>query len=352
MFKHQQQSTVTTGNRILRGFSLIEILVVLMILGILTALIVSAMGPLLGNAKVEETRVTIARVNEVIQARYDAVRKADVSVEAKKVALLTSGLTEKDATFLIKKTLYRQALPQRPEDMFGLDQAVSAADNAPYAADWISGPGATSSNGDYRLCAEVLLFALTNGSSVRALPGGKSYPVPLLELDTINQNHIQDIDGNDVPELVDSWDQPLWLFNFPTRLIRPGGGTNSIDTSNAGILISGLPTDTTDNGPLGQDPLDATGLLFDRLSNQYATGGNLTYRPPSTSTSVLDFTAANYHDADTYYAPLLMSAGPDGLTDGEEGFGFGNPAGGSGGDRLGEVSNAAALTDNITNLQQ
>lgn len=359
------------------GFSLVEILVVMGILGILIVLIVTAISPLLGGARVAATQTTIAQINDVIQARYNAIKNADVSVEAKKLATLNSGLTEKDAEFLIRKVLYRQALPQRPEDLMGLDfDETTSADNAPYASTWFTATpnglgGATSSNGEVALSAEILLFALTNGNSVRAIPEGKSYNVPVLELDNINQKHIRDTDGNSINELVDDWGKPFWFYNFPTRLIRPNGGSNTINIANAKILVAGLPADQTDTGPLGLDPFDPTGTLFNRLTNKFTGSVSLTFKPGSSgnTTDVAVFDASNYHDANTYYIPLLVSSGPDGATlSGPGSFGLGNPTSTSGGDRLCEVvdqdtgtsgiqltnpsTNESPLLDNITNRQQ
>lgn len=300
------------------GFSLIEILVVLMIIGILTALIVVAMGRLLGNAQIEATRVTIAQIDEVIQARYEAVRNADVKVEAKKLASLNSSINENEAEFLIRKELYRQALPQRPEDLHGLDRDDSTTnDNATFYSAYTTQGGTANSDDESVTAAEVFMFAITNGDKVRALPGGKTYSVPVLELDKINRNHIADIDNDGLSELVDEWGQPFRFYNFPTRLIRDA---STIDISNARFLITGLPGDTSDNGPLGQDPLDPTGIL----SGEFSNDSNLTHAPGKTLNRK-KFDEENYHTANTYYVPLLVSVGPDGSISGSAGLGLGEP---------------------------
>lgn len=350
MFNQRYQHfEMKTKEAIRSGFSLIEILVTLMILGILTALVVAAMGPLLGNAKVAATQATIEQVGSVIQARYDAVMNADVSVEAKKLAALNSSLDQADAEYLIRMFLYRQALPQCPEDMFGMDLTQSTtANNAPYTSAW---GGSNSSDDSAVTASEVFLFAITQGSSVRALPGGKSYPVPILELDNINQAHLTDIDGDGIDELSDEWGTPFRFYNFTTGLMTVSSG--NFDVSNARILISGLPaTSLSTSGPLSRDPFDASGTHFSHLQGEftnsptnmtYRTGGGTTTTPVASmaSGSLLD----NYYHSNRTFTPLLVSAGPD------ETLGLAEPTAGDS-SRLCVVSSTADLTDNLTNRQQ
>lgn len=343
------------------GFSLVEILVVMGILGILIVLIVTAISPLLGGARVAATQTTIAQINDVIQARYEAVKNADVSVEAKKLAALNSALDAKDAEYLIRITLYRQALPQCPEDMFGLDLVDSSGGNdAPYAAMW-NGPD--SSDGSAVTAAEVFLFALTKGNAVRALPGGKSYPVPVLELDNINRKHIANSDndtdttGAPLNEIVDDWGQPLRFYNFPTALFP--FSSSSFDVSDAKLLITGLPeTDLSATGPIGQDPFDATGTHFQHLRDEFDTDPTtqMTFKTGggTTSTPVAIINTDKYYHVNRYFIPLLVSAGPDqvlGLNEPtNDGGNSSNPKISAA--RLGVVTDRAAMTDNITNRQQ
>lgn len=332
----------TRGSR--SGFTLVEILIVMLIVGVLLALITRSVIPLLGNAREAATRTTLQQVDAIIQARYDAIRNADVSAEARKLAALnSSSLNEKQAEFIIRKTLYRQALPQRLEDTFGLDGSLGGDDDAPYLTSWDtkSGGKTLSTEND---ASEFFLFALTNGKSVRALKNGKTYPVPVLDLDNINQNHLANQDNNltsdtsaPLYELVDDWERPIRFYNFPTRLLKDDGSTLSL--TNANLLISGLPADTS---ILNRDPLDPTGLN----KGPFTSGGSLTVNPGD-SVSIAAFNATNYHDMNTYYVPLLVSAGADGLLGLEEPLET-SP------NHLAKVmsSGAADLTDNITNRQQ
>lgn len=336
------------------GFSLIEILVVLMVLAILYALISGPMAAMLGIAKGASTQATIEQVGSVIQARYEAVMNADVSAEAKKLAVLNSTLDEADAEYLIRMTLYRQALPQCPEDMSGMDlDGATSGDNAPYAGLW-NGP--SSSDNTAITASEVFMLALTKGSTVRALPGGKSYPVPLLELDNITQSHVVNLDndldttGAQLSELVDEWGIPFRFYNFPTGLMTVSG--SSFDISNAELLISGLPTNLSTTGLLSKDPFDGSGTHYNHLRGeftnnptnmQYRTGGGTTTTPVAIMSGAAGLD--NYYHSGRTFTPLLVSAGSDLL------IGLNEPTAGNSG-RLCVVTSSADLTDNLTNRQQ
>ncbi len=369
MFNRQQQFRTTRNSAgssrsvdSLRGYTLMEVLVVMMIIGILLALLVPALGRLLGASKGVATRTTINQIDSIIQARYDAVLEADVSVEAKKLAALNSGVDEKEAEFLIRKLMYRQALPQRIRDLYGLDYTRNTNDDAPYLDDWETESGkneatmepapASMDADDYLNASEFFLFAMMKGSSVRVLPGGKSYPMPVLEMDNINQAHLQDSDGNGLDELIDDWGQPLRFYNFPTHLFRDDGDTGNLPTrNNASILISGLPNDMSANGPLDRDPLDPSGLLASQFSS---SDSNFKYGPGGGDTlNRVAMNTINYHIPGTYYVPLLVSAGPDGV------LGLGEPISTDTStgppqtaERLAKVlsgTGAADIRDNITN---
>lgn len=369
MMRTQVRSDSLTASR--TGFSLVEILIVIGIIGLMVVLIVFAMGPSLQTARINSTRTTIAKLHDIIQKRVDAIIRMDVSVEAKKLAGMNSGLSEKAAEFLIRQNLYKQALPQRPEDLTGLDGPNGGgSDNAPIRAAWINAGGqATSPTSpiDRELNSELLLFALTQGGQLRVLPNGKSYTVPTLDIGQINTRHVQDTDGNGLNEFVDAWNQPLRFYSAPTRLIRSGGPNSmpppalspitATDLQRASILISGLPNDTSDTGPNGRDPFDPTGTLS--TTSFFASSFSLSSKDINNNNLTLNncpaFGETEYHTPNTYYVPLIVSIGPDGQSGAANPLGLFEPTDiTAAGRHLGMVdtANADGLTDNITNRQQ
>lgn len=349
------------------GFTLIELLVVMAIIGILVALIVPTLGRFMLNAKIKAVTTTINHVDSVIQARVNAIKQLDVSTEARKISQLTAGLDVKEAEYLIRKNLYRQALPQRLQDLYGFNGTDNGGnvDDSPLLSEWVNAGGETSTDNDPQAGGKLFLFSMVNGSEIQVIPGGKSYPMPVLNIEDIDPNHLTKSSTNQLQYLVDPWNQPLRFYNWPTALIRPGlvgappqpRPANLVtpqDTANARVLF---PLLTNDVEVLSADPLDPTGQIQPGLIN----GGNpfpLSFGPGAAQqVQALPVIQANYHTIQTYYQPLLMSAGPDSY------LGLGEPTSTTLLERLGDLGPATAsanpslgsapdLLDNITNGQQ
>lgn len=340
------------------AFSLIEILVVIALVGLLLGAILMNLGTSLEDARIEATRATISQIDQVIKARIEAIDSADLSSEIRRVRTRT-GMNERQAKFIIRKNLYRQALPQRIEDFWGLDQSSSTSeDNVPGLSNWADRPTSSATNSDTTHSSEMLLWALTQISSVRLTSDGKSISVPTLDIGSIKSNHVQDTDDDDRLEFVDDWGQPLQFYNWPTRLIRPAGGGSNVITSvqytRARALITGLPNLTdfssVDNtNALYQDPDDALGTV----ASDFSTGGTydgFTINVSGTTITAVRFNESNYHTANTYWVPLLVSSGPD------QELGLNLPVASSP-DHLGTPiddgdPDTDPLFDNITNQQQ
>lgn len=186
-----------------------------------------------------------------------------------------------------------------------------------------------------------------------------------ISLDDFKATEIADTDGDGLPEFVDGWGEPLRFYRWPTRLIDPNAplifapdfttesdptdlkttlsvdrarsdiGIREVDVlerSVAEILIKGLPRklqftnayitaaclNTIDRpgitdvsiivppDPLLRDPDDPAGLLYSLLETGIPVGDfsiDLSW----------EFNEGKYHTPDTFHAPLLMSAGKDGV---------------------------------------
>lgn len=320
-----------------RAFSLIEVLIVIAIIGLLVTMLALAIGPSLTGARVSATKVTISQLNDIVRQRLDAVNNADLKQEARRLFQTNSSAFNNvnQAEFVLRKNLLRRALPQRIEDFGGLDGdfAANADNDLPPEFSGTETP------------AQVFFIALTKLSSAKAFPQGKAIALPVLTLDTFNPRHMTNtMVATDPPDqFVDDWGNPIRFYTAPTALLRPTDPTVAITASDfqqAAILCADLPkftgaslplTDVTH--PLNQDPHDPTGLLFSFAGNAQVVAFNPT--PP---------TNPIYHDPNTFFAPLIVSAGPDELL----GLGEPNAAGRA---RLGVINNFNEAMDNITNRQ-
>lgn len=361
------------------GFSLIELLVAITIMLLLIGTLVSFMGTIGGSAREAATKVTITKLDSLLQARLSELNEMFREQEAKKlnrnewinvnsgangatvISALTSGAPVNARVAYCRLDRYVGMFPQREEDLYGpngTDDSMSGGgDDSPLLGVWLTTPApphftpgswrafhptTTTSNSDRSLeSSELLTLALT-------FPGplGKSKGGGAQIADSINPRHFLDKDGNGLPELYDDWGQPLRFYNAPTRLLKPAGADTVPTTEQVALaraLVSGLPPAPTAPPsaanldyfqlPYNQDPFDSKGGL--RRSG-----------PPSVSRWLTTNAAfeLRFHTADTYYAPLIVSCG------GDESLGLGEPTATTT-DRHAAVITPEEAADSITNLQ-
>jgi prepilin-type N-terminal cleavage/methylation domain-containing protein len=375
------------------GFTLVELLISIGIMAILVTFLVAAIAPVLVNARETATKATLKQLDTIIQQRMDVINRLDLSQDAKRLVQLNSSISGSPfnglgaaqaqalAEFLLRSVLYRQGLPQRPEDLFGFDQTPNTLDDAPYASQWLGNSLPIQvpivSDGNKYVSSALLYLAVTEGSSIRALPG-KSYSLPTLDSE-FNSQHLQQHDfekdlrpsstaQNPKTILVDSWGEPLRFYNWPTSLIRPNGSglsassplvypnsmTNATSPAYTAILMPGVS-----QASLGIDPLDST------VKNSSAVSLNTT--PPTSPTAnawgtgqyslkygsnagdfvnALWFNESTFRAPFTFYSPLVISGGAD------QALGIGEPTATSYVTRLCQVLTPADINDNISNSQQ
>ncbi len=277
------------------------------------------------------------------------------------------GVKDAVVAILAKKALFRFEFPQRFEELLsfgdpaisvpGLPQSMYLAIAAPAARVKLSLPLTTPLT-DPLIAAEVAsTFALgvsfpeTESSELLyfALIKSGSLGAAAVDSDRFTENEIRDTDGDGLPEFVDNWGQPLRYYRWPTRLIdaapilvpfqpvldNPNDNTDvlvNVDTDNDGtpdtiigqrtitqterdvanLLLKGLPpapsmlpNNAMPRDLLLIDPDDPVGRLYAELENLNGTNGK--------PTLALEYNEAKYHTPDTFHAPLVVSAGPDGV---------------------------------------
>lgn len=347
------------------GFTLIELLVVITIISILTALIAVASVGFIGQARAAATRTTIKKVDEAIMERVSAVnrwhmrpntkRRHDMEVRgwinrwAAYGLIGTSGtqggysFSEEELMVLSRKNSMFEMLPMTREE---LSQAywfwakfesngtidyisinnvpvpyLSAAEQADMVAflDDIDGDASNNVAGTspgvpsaLNRPGEIFFYALLNAPVF----GGQR----ILEED-FSSSELIDPDGDGVPELADAWGNELRFYRWPTRLVNNG---------------ETLADDWTDN--VGRRTLMPNAPILDLKSDPDDRAGFF-----ALNTLVLTAFQTYYHDVNTWHAPLVVSAGPDGrlgLYEPNNVTDFGSRA---------AIANEDDLFDNITN---
>lgn len=245
--------------RLTRGFTLVELLVVMGIIVILMGITAAVIGNAVGTAKEKATIANIRKIDGLLTQRMEAFTMA---MKAQKY----NGTST--AEVIKRKQLFRAAFPQSLSEAFG----------------------ATDSATDQTASSEAMYEFLTNKESFGSQP---------VDADSFTSNEVADTDNDGRMEFIDGWGRPLRFYRWPTRLIRPGGystaATGNFGTSgySASLFFGSLPT-----SELGKDPDDALGQLnATYLTNTY-TGGIAGFE-------------TDYHTPETWSLPLIVSVGAD-----------------------------------------
>ena len=287
-----------------RGFSLVELMVVIGIMVIL----ISILGVVLANmgqqAKEAATNALIKKLHSQLEQRIEAFDRQIGLIEnsprvdpdyrnaQNDVRSIYPKISNNRLRILVRKEMMRANFPQ--------------------------------TRGTVRLSdsSEALYHMLTN------MKVGESPPVDAGEY---LASEVADTDGDGKLEFIDAWGNPLRFYRWPTRLFKSDGITHdeTTDHPNVALLIQGFSDDLVNT-----DPDDPLGLII----------------PDNSPVAVKEEFEDAYHTANTYFLPLIVSAGPDGLlglyepkkSDSITNYGYlAQPNGNSG-----------ELTDNITNRNQ
>jgi prepilin-type N-terminal cleavage/methylation domain-containing protein len=329
-------------DQIRRGFSLVELLVVIAVMAVLIALIVPATMGILRNGRIAATQATIKQVSSALNSRIEAWRRSKNTNDAHLSSMTLQVGTCSDATLtkiLQRKESFRRYFPQtwaEVQSAWGLEyMGNSLASSVPGP----SQPPANVTTAERVESAEVLYWLLTDG----IVPGNSQ-----VEAMTFTSANSRDTDGNGFLEIVDAWGNPIRFWRWPTRLIRPDGIPDSstsipaISTTNWDSIRSqnnSLPTSAQagNSQQLRTDPDDPMGIAPPKA-----------FPPPPPGQACYTFTAYEtaYHTLATYCAPLIASAGEDGE------FGINPPRNASTSSRgywAMPDGNYGLMLDNITN---
>jgi prepilin-type N-terminal cleavage/methylation domain-containing protein len=321
------------------GFTLIEMLVVLAIVLLLFGLAFGAYSQAVHTAKVDSTRTTILQLHRAIMWRSENFSRQNFRTAAQALQFQYDSagnpspndkLPLELAKILVVKNQFRGTFPQRLEDLFGIDGQPGTDDDSVLWERWkrtCNDNGLLVTDADIRPTGHRI--DLENSELLYLFLKSGSFDEGAFDVDRIKLRHVRDANNNGHPEIIDDWENPLRFYNWPTRLVRPGGNGQPIDqevftqTARQFLAFAGPPKTPVPfphdeyNHPLNSDADDpfgslaaaqtATGMLgaqFGLNTNKYGSAPNVVMCPP--------FDEAHYHTLDTYCVPLIISAGPDG----------------------------------------
>jgi len=262
------------------GFTLIELLVVVTIIGILASVSLAALQRAQSSARISRTKATIAKLNDIIVARYASYR-------TRRVPLGTGGLaplTAANRRLNLLRDLMRMEMPQRWHDVVQAPITFNPGPNQ-YAA-----PRPALSRSylrQYNLHAgapNLLTYESAECLYLVVMFGDRD------ARGLFSESEIGDADGDGLLEFVDGWGNPIkflrWAPGVPDSDIQPVVSTIS-GTSGSVDLTLAAQAEETDYDP------------FDVRKVDYST----------------DTTSADIPPRSWRLVPYIFSAGPDGIYD-------------------------------------
>lgn len=304
------------GPALRRGFSLLELLIVIGIIAFLAAISAVMYANFVETARERATAATIRKIHEQLQQRIAAFnrhldqQRLDAVIAQKQAAVL--GMSPQAARILVKKDRFRDAFPQHFAELLGPDGAPGAAgtdDDSNGTSDDLTEIGWPGSDDTPFAKSVQSAFAAGNPDPAKHQPLTESgallylmitqaevFGIPPVDQSEFGTKEYGDTDGDGLMEFLDAWGRPLRFYRWPTRLIKPDG--TNINRTVADYLIKGLPAPPAggERDPLDEDPDDQI--------------GHLTSPVPVPLSGLVNETT--YHTLDTYHVPLIVSAGADG----------------------------------------
>jgi len=294
-------ASTRTPDRLRRdGFTLVELLVVILIIAIMASLITAVIGNSLNSAQAAATRATITKVHRLLEERRQAIARRNLRTEIRVVRnsmaapelyapQVRPGLNSNEVARIVAfKETMRAQFPQRIKDLSGPDRRFHTSDDSPVLAQLKKLNSSFSANPPVfpsqhtmtTTSSELLYVALTMGTELGS--GGTAID--------FNSSEVVDSDGDGLMELVDGWGNPLRFYRWPTDLVKafPNSVPRPVE-----LLIDG------GNAQLwNKDPDDPIGRFNKWLSNSDV----------NTHWQVREY----YHALSTFHVPLVVSAGQDG----------------------------------------
>jgi prepilin-type N-terminal cleavage/methylation domain-containing protein len=190
-----------------RAFTLVELMVVIVIIGVLSSLTLAGLAGVRQRAREDKTKNTIRKIDAVIRPMYESYRTRRVSVAA--------GLQPRDAAVEKLRKLRLVMTREMPDSWADVgtrvlrDVDVLTPTAWRYYNAWES-TGPTDLYGP----AETLHMILAIGG----------FEPDALEM--FRPDEIGDIDGDRAPEFLDGWNRPIMFIRWPIDAAPPAGAAS------------------------------------------------------------------------------------------------------------------------------
>ncbi len=176
------------------GFTVVELLIVMMILGLMVAMSMSALNAAVAQARISRTKVVIAKLDQLIMDRWEGFRTRPVPIRATAGANVRTSTTGRLNAL---REIMRLELPCSKEDVTTNPTYVTRTSlsrgyfrKAPTAS-W-------TDTWEEAECLYLIIASMRDNDKSA--------------LDFFTVDEIGDIDGDGIPEIHDAWGQPIMFL--------------------------------------------------------------------------------------------------------------------------------------------
>lgn len=279
------------------AFTLVELLVVIVVIGILAGISLGALNSARETSRVAKTKATIAKIDKIVAAKYE-------SYLTRRLPITTSGLHPRLAAairLLALRDLIRMEMPERMRDITQNPIAGATVQTGWPDASYIN----TYVKNNYTALTRPSLNRAYNKRYNEAASPSTEYEsaeclymiVTVGDSDARSQfseSEVGDVDGDGLPEFLDAWGRPILFLRWApaltdTELQSPDPATDhdpfdpyNIETASGIVPLAGLRLVPLiySTGPDGIDGLEpAPDYVFGGSPYCHASGSNIVPNP-------------------------------------------------------------------------
>ena len=286
------------------GFTLVEMLVAVTIIGLLSAMVLAGLNSARETAKIDKTKHLITKLHYIIMAKYDSYRTRRVSMDLADYVNTTGYYSDFGDRWTARlararvnaiRELMRREMPDRWSDVY--DDSITLLPNRPALSERylrVYQNAMTTAGGDTAKQKAVLQNA-----------GAECLYMIVMNIpeaaEQFHASEIGDIDDDGLPEFHDAWGRVIEFVRWPVGFVNH----ENLEALNKG--------GSEPQGPAGVE--DEPPLFWDSPS-ELQSGDRDTEPDPFDPRRV----AGGFAVYSFAVYPLIYSAGPDGQYDTYQGY--------------------------------